>query len=158
MLPQASRTVVTPLPAGDLVAMAQCIAIDAESFPFASIQFGRSMRSVPLWIARGTMDPHVLGFIATHPGPTDLDIEALAVTPSAQRRGIGRTLLRTALAYARRTRLATVSLHVWTGNLTAQRLYRSEGFVVLRTQAGYYRAGTFDASGDAHEMVLQLGA
>jgi ribosomal protein S18 acetylase RimI-like enzyme len=156
MVPRASQTVVTPLPAGDLVAMAQCIAIDAESFPFASIQFNRNARGAPLWIARESAGPRVLGFVATRRRHTDLDIEALAVTPEAQRRGIGRSLLRTAIAHARRSRLKTVSLHVWEGNANAIRMYEREGFVILRAQPGYYRPGAFDAAGNAYEMVLQL--
>jgi ribosomal-protein-alanine N-acetyltransferase len=155
---QTAQTVVTPLPAGDVVAMAQCIAIDAESFPFASVQFGRDMRGNPLWIAREGNAPRVLGFVATRRRPIDLDIEALAVTRDAQRRGIGRALLRTAIAHARRGPFATVSLHVWAGNATALGLYEREGFVILRARPGYYRPGAFDSSGDAYEMVLQLDA
>jgi ribosomal protein S18 acetylase RimI-like enzyme len=156
MLPRASQTVVTPLPAGDIVAMAQCMAIDAESFPFASIHFDGDRRSAPLWIAREGNAPRVLGFIATRRHRRDLDIEGLAVTGEARRRGIGRALLRTAIGHARRGPFATVSLHVWEGNAHALRMYEGEGFVILRAKPGYYRPGAFDAAGNAYEMVLQL--
>ena len=157
MVPRASQTLVTPLSAGDLVAMAQCMAIDAESFPFASVQFDGRPRSAPLWTAREGAAPRVLGFIASRRRRRDLDIEALAVTREAQRRGIGTALVRTAIAYARRGPFETVSLHVWAGNAHALRMYEREGFVILRAQPGYYRPGAFDADGNAYEMVLQLG-
>ena len=136
--------------------MAQCMAIDAESFPFASIQFDGIARSAPLWTGREGANPRVLGFIATRRRQRDLDIEALAVTREAQRRGIGTALLRTAIGYARRGPFDTVSLHVWAGNRHAMRLYEREGFVILRALPGYYRPGAFDADGNAYEMVLQL--
>lgn len=136
--------------------MAQCMAIDAESFPFASIHFDGAARTAPLWIAREAASPRVLGFIATRRHRRDLDIEGLAVTPDARRRGIGRALLRTAIGHARRGPYGTVSLHVWAGNAPALRMYEREGFVILRAQPGYYRPGAFDADGNAYEMVLQL--
>jgi ribosomal-protein-alanine N-acetyltransferase len=147
---------VTLLRAHELVAMAQCIAIDAEAFPFASTQFGRRSTAAPLWVARDGQDPRVLGFVATRQDRGNIDIDALAVARDRRHRGVGRSLLRTVLDHARARRLRTVGLHVWAGNEHAIAMYRSEGFVVLRRLDGYYRAGTFDATGDAYEMVYQI--
>lgn len=132
------------------------MAIDAESFPFASIHFDSDPRSAPLWVARERGASRVLGFVATRRRRADLDIEALAVTRDARRRGIGRALLRTVVTHARRGPFRTVSLHVWAGNGPALRMYEDEGFVIVRARPGYYRPGSFDSTGDAYEMVLQL--
>jgi ribosomal protein S18 acetylase RimI-like enzyme len=156
MVFRATKVAVTLLAPSDLVAVAECIIIDAEAFPFASVQFGRRSDAAPLWVARSGLDPRVLGFVATRARRDDLDIEALAVARDRRRRGLGRILLGTVLDYARTTGFRTASLHVWAGNAYALKMYRSEGFIILRTLPGYYRPGTFDAIGDAYEMVRQI--
>ncbi len=147
---------VLPLGPGELVAIAQCVVIDADAFPYASTQFGRKPPSAEIWIAREEGDARVLGFVAARWRRTDLDIEGLAVASDSRRRGVGRALLRAVIECARAERFETVSLHVWAGNDGAIEMYRAEGFGVRRALCGYYRAGTFDAKGDALEMVLRL--
>jgi ribosomal protein S18 acetylase RimI-like enzyme len=156
MVSRATHAVVSLLPPGDLLAVAQCIVIDAEAFPFASVQFGQRSAGAPLWVARSGQNPRVLGFVATQVRRRDIEIEALAVARDVRHHGLGRALLSTVLGYAYTEGLETVSLHVWAGNAHALAMYRSEGFIVLRTLEGYYRPGTFDATGDAYEMVRQI--
>lgn len=79
-----------------------------------------------LWVA--TLDGAVRGFVALE----EDEVTWLYVDPAHYRQGIGRSLLRHALAAAGDQAEVTVLA----GNDTALALYLSEGFVVLRTQTG----------------------
>jgi ribosomal protein S18 acetylase RimI-like enzyme len=150
---------------GDLVAIAQCIAIDADAFPYASAHFGlmgrgRS-RSGRVWIARDTADERqrVVGFLAARlrgkrAGLAHLmHIEGLAVDQPLRQQGIGRALVREAVADARARRLHAVVLHVSVTNDAAIALYESEGFGISRKLPGFYPAGAFDGVTEALEMA-----
>ena len=55
-------------------------------------------------------------------------LEILAVAPQAEGQGVGSALLNAAQAEARRQGLATMSLHVFSNNQRARRLYEKMGF------------------------------
>lgn len=155
---------------GDLVAIAQCIAIDADAFPYASAHFGTRSRSSRVWVARDAADDfaprrggrqRVVGFAAARlrgkRGQAHLmHIEGLAVDPAARRQGIGRALVREAVADARARRLHAVALHVSVTNDAAIALYESEGFGISRKLPGFYPAGAFDGVTEALEMAKIL--
>jgi ribosomal protein S18 acetylase RimI-like enzyme len=148
-----STVTVERLAAPDLVAMAQCIAIDVNAFPYPSSRFVLRSASSPVWVARRDGEARVLGFLAAgERRGRDLYVEGLATATGARRHGIGRALVHAAIAFAREGRADTISLHVWTGNEAAIGLYRSEGFDVRLLVAGFYRPGVF-ASAGAYRMV-----
>ncbi|MDR7438833.1 MAG: GNAT family N-acetyltransferase [Armatimonadota bacterium] len=62
------------------------------------------------------------------PDPDTALIEAVAVLPQARGRGVGRALMRRALAEAWRVGKRRAALYVVEGNLPALRLYESLGF------------------------------
>jgi ribosomal protein S18 acetylase RimI-like enzyme len=155
MSPDAPTSTVTVerLAAPDLVAMAQCIAIDVNAFPYPSARFVLRSASSPVWVARRDGEARVLGFLAAgERRGRDLYVEGLATATGARQSGIGRALVRAAVAFAREGRAETISLHVWTGNEAAIGLYRSEGFDGRLLVPGYYRRGAF-ATADAYRMV-----
>jgi len=159
MSPNAPTSTVTVerLAAPDLVAMAQCIAIDVNAFPYPSSRFVLRSASSPVWVARRDGEARVVGFLAAgERRGRDLYVEGLATATSARRYGIGRALVRAAVAFARERRADTISLHVWTGNEAAIGLYRSEGFDMRMLVAGFYRPGVF-ASAGAYRMVRSVG-
>jgi ribosomal protein S18 acetylase RimI-like enzyme len=150
---------------GDLVAIAQCIAIDADAFPYASAHFGSRSRSGRVWIARDPSDERqrVVGFLATRlrgrrgqARPHLMHIEGLAVDQPARQQGIGRALVREAVADARTRRLHAVVLHVSVTNEAAIVLYESEGFGISRKLPSFYPAGAFDGVTEALEMAKLL--
>lgn len=63
--------------------------------------------------------------------PDEAEVRALAVAPHAQRRGIGRLLLRSVIERARNAGVAHLVLSTQPIMVAAQRLYASEGFVRL---------------------------
>ena len=150
---------------GDLVAMAQCMAIDADAFPYASAQFGLKAESARQWVARGPLleglpgapPTRVVGFLAGRVRRGALHVEGLAVSDRARRRGVGRALVRAAVDYASRVRLRAVGLHVSVTNRAAIALYEAEGFHVAGTLRGFYPPAAFGGEADALEMRLRLG-
>ena len=74
----------------------------------------------------------------------------VAVAPAERRRGIGRALVQTLLAYAREHAIAKVLLEVRAGNSAAIGLYRSLGFAEFNVRRRYYPDGE-----DAIEMVAE---
>ncbi|GAB3705520.1 GNAT family protein [Halorubrum pallidum] len=78
-------------------------------------------------------------------------IKDLAVRPDARGAGIGRTLLRSALARLRAVGAAVVRLEVRESNEVARSLYADEGFEPIRRLPGYYRDGE-----DALVLVADL--
>jgi ribosomal protein S18 acetylase RimI-like enzyme len=151
---------VEPL-SGDVLAIAQTHALDAAIFPRASLP---EVLVVPgttpvVWIARAPpaegppRDSPVVGFCATQQRGARLDVTHLAVHPAHRGAGLGRALLRAALAAARTRRMADVVLHVSTGNRAALALYESEGFEVVRRVHAFYPFREFPDGGDAYVMI-----
>ncbi|MDB4944308.1 MAG: ribosomal-protein-alanine N-acetyltransferase [Labilithrix sp.] len=139
----------------DLVALAQAHALDATAFPHASLPAVRAGAAV-VWVAREERGGPVVGFVGTASRNGALEITGLAVAEGQRRRGLGRALLRAALAAAREQELSAVSLHVSTGNPAALALYDSEGFGRAARLAGFYSARHFPDDGDAWLMMREV--
>jgi ribosomal-protein-alanine N-acetyltransferase len=77
--------------------------------------------------------------------PAECELEFVLVAPQARRRGIGRTLVQTVLAWARGLGAEEISLEVRQSNAGALRLYEQCGFVVAGRRPGYYADPTEDA-------------
>ena len=145
---------VEPL-SGDLLAIAQTHALDASTFPRASLP---QVLAVPgtapfVWIARAEKGGPVVGFCVTEQRGPRLDITHIGVAPEHRGVGLGRALLRAALASARARRATDVILHVSTGNRAAIALYESEGFEVVRRIRAFYPFREFPDGGDAYVML-----
>jgi ribosomal-protein-alanine N-acetyltransferase len=77
--------------------------------------------------------------------PDEAWVQNLAVRRDLQRRGLGRTLLRTLLDEAARQRIRKVLLEVAVDNAAAQKLYAREGFEPVAVRRGYYQPSNTDA-------------
>ena len=75
----------------------------------------------------------------------------VAVAPSERRKGRGRALVETVIAYARAHAAAKVLLEVRVSNVAALELYRGLGFEEIHRRKRYYDDGE-----DAIEMMLTL--
>ncbi|MGW7258546.1 N-acetyltransferase family protein [Streptomyces sp. NPDC054834] len=81
-------------------------------------------------------DGRVVGYVRLgFPTPLDCNahvrqIQGLAVADEARGRGVGRALIRAAVAEARRRGARRITLRVLGHNTPARKLYESEGFVV----------------------------
>jgi ribosomal-protein-alanine N-acetyltransferase len=77
--------------------------------------------------------------------PHEAYIQTIAVTPKAQRRGIGDKLLTTLLDEAERRKCDHVDLEVRADNETAMRLYERHGFTKVAVRRNYYQPSGTDA-------------
>lgn len=154
-MPRGHVLTVEPL-GRDAVALTQCMAIDADAFPFASVQFGQRAASLRVLVARDERDGRVLGFLAGRVQRGSLCIHGLAVDRGVRRRGVGRKLVRAAGAQARAEGLHALVLQVGVANRAAIALYESEGFRVVQRIAGYYAQGVYGGERDAYQMALRL--
>jgi ribosomal protein S18 acetylase RimI-like enzyme len=141
---------VEPLGA-DVVAALQCMAIDADAFPYASAHFGLRSVAARVLVARDAAEGRVVGFVAGHARRGVLRIEGLAVDRAVRRRGVGRALVRGAVALASAEGLFAIALHVAVANRAALALYDAEGFEVVRRLRDFYPAAP-EGERDAYEM------
>jgi ribosomal protein S18 acetylase RimI-like enzyme len=141
----------------DVVAIAQCIAIDADAFPYPSASFAPRNDRRPVWVARGE-GPRILGFLGAVIGPELVEVRGIAVDRAHRGRGAGRALLRVCVRSARHLRRSGVMLCVSVTNRAAVDLYASEGFVVNRRVREYYPAGVYGDERDALQMLLAFDA
>ncbi len=132
---------------GDLVAFAQCCALDATVFPHPSLPADATHAVL---VARASGSGPVIGFAATQRLGRRLAIIGLAVDAKHRRVGLGGALLRRVMERAEDLDLREVGLHVAVQNTAAIALYDREGFRPVRRLEGFYRRG------DAWEMVKRL--
>jgi ribosomal protein S18 acetylase RimI-like enzyme len=133
-----SRDVIIEPIGGDLLAFAQCCALDATAFPHSSLPVDSTHAVL---VARVEERGLVMGFAATQLYGRRLAIIGLAVDPKMRRRGIGRALIRRVKAMAASQGLHEVVLHVAVDNAAAIALYEDEGFHPEKRIRGFYRTG-----------------
>lgn len=100
-------------------------------------------------VAARVDDPAVIDGYAGLRAPlrsTDGDIQTIAVSPSARRRGLGRTLMLQLLNEARQRGIEQVFLDVRADNPGAQTLYEQLGFEKITVRRGYYQPDGVDAN------------
>jgi ribosomal-protein-alanine N-acetyltransferase len=103
-----------------------------------------------IWVARDDDEAPVAFLIAWHVAD-ELHVLNVATRVDRRRRGIARTLLDEAVAYARTRAIKHVLLEVRRSNRPAIALYRTVGFFAMGVRARYYPDDE-----DAVEMVLLL--
>ena len=87
----------------------------------------------------------IVGYAIAQVAADEAEIVNVAVAPTARGRGIGRALVRSAVAAAASCGARAVYLEVRESNAVARRLYEAEGFAVAGRRRGYYRTPTEDA-------------
>jgi [ribosomal protein S18]-alanine N-acetyltransferase len=99
------------------------------------------------WVARENDD--VVGYLLTWHVSDELHVMNVATRADRRRRGIARSLMKEAVAYARDKSIKHVLLEVRRSNSPAIALYRAFGFFAMGVRAKYYADDE-----DAVEMVL----
>jgi len=83
--------------------------------------------------------PWVVGFSAFHRVLDEAELRNMAVAPSHQRQGLGRSLVGEGKRHLRELGVAKIYLEVRASNLPAQRLYQSAGFSFCARRPDYYQ-------------------
>ena len=87
----------------------------------------------------------VVGYVIAQHAADQAEILNLGVATAMRRAGVGRALVRAALARLGAIGVRSVHLEVRESNDAARRLYQSEGFAAVGRRAGYYRRPEEDA-------------
>ncbi|MCM8731925.1 ribosomal protein S18-alanine N-acetyltransferase [Hephaestia sp. GCM10023244] len=111
-----------------------------------------AMPGVALTIAE--LDGRPAGFAITRTIMDEAELLLLAVDPARRRRGIGRALLRAAIADGEAKHIAKIHLEVRSNN-GAIALYQQAGFVKIGERRDYYR-GNNGKLFDAHTFMRML--
>ena len=97
------------------------------------------------WPILAEFEGAVVGFLMSWRTPDELHILNVAVNPEVRRRGIGSTLIKAAIAEARRCGLGQITLEVRRGNFPACAMYESFGFEQTGLRPRYYADNGEDA-------------
>ena len=90
-------------------------------------------------------ESEVVGYAGLATTQDEAWVQNIAVKRTAQRRGIGRTLLEALLAEATRQGIKQTLLEVAVDNASAQRLYATYDFEPVGIRRGYYQPSNTDA-------------
>lgn len=90
-------------------------------------------------LALAGLAPSPLGFVLGRAAADESEILSLGVPPAHRRQGVGRALVRAALAQARRDGAGRLYLEAAEDNAAAQALYGAEGFAVVGRRPAYYQ-------------------
>lgn len=121
------------------------VRIERECFadPWPYDAFERMLHEPVFLVAE--RDDVIVGYVVADVMPNhgrDIGhIKDLAVHPEVRGEGLGRGLLRSALARLRGVDAAVVRLEVRESNTVARSLYADEGFAPVRRVSNYYRDG-----------------
>ena len=106
-----------------------------------------------IWVARetepGSGGKRIAGYLVAWHVADELHVMNVATRADRRRRGVGRALVDSAVAYARARRVRHALLEVRRSNRPAIALYRSVGFFAMGVRTRYYADDE-----DAVEMVL----
>jgi ribosomal-protein-alanine N-acetyltransferase len=98
-------------------------------------------RQLEVWeLGRG-----IVGYCVVQVAAGEMHVHNLAIDPSARRTGLGRLLLREALAWGAAVGVEEVFLEVRQSNWAALALYRDAGFEAVSVRRGYYDRPREDA-------------
>jgi ribosomal-protein-alanine N-acetyltransferase len=128
-------------------------AIERASFsdPWSRASFDRLVGDSRVHFAVACEpDGSIVGYVVAWFVMDEGEIADLAVAPEARGRGIGATLLRSAVRTARARGASAIYLEVRDSNAAARRLYASHGFTEVGRRRRYYRKPVEDA------LVLRL--
>lgn len=90
-------------------------------------------------------DSEVLGFLIANRATEEWELENIAVSPKARRRGIGRALMRVLIEEVEQAGASEIRQEIRLSNQAAQQLGRSMGFSQQGRRPNYYREPTEDA-------------
>lgn len=117
--------------------------------------YAADLKHAPVYVATDARR-HLAGFSVYKIVADEAELLTIAVEKRWRGKGVGTALMRAALDDFRFTPVRQIFLEVEEGNASAQRLYRTFGFVEIARRAGYY-AKPDGSSATALVMRRDLG-
>ncbi len=122
--------------------IAAVMAVELRAYPHAWTEgiFRDCIRvGYQCWVA--TRGDDLVGHAVMSVAVGEAHLLNICIDPASQRQGLGRRLLRRMLRCAGELQADTAYLEVRAGNVAAQALYESQGFVQVGQRRDYYPAG-----------------
>lgn len=143
-LAEVAAPVLAPLTEADLPAAA---ALEKACFstPWSEESLRGELQNENARVWTLSVCREIVGYIGVHLVQDEAEVMNLAVLPAFRRRGFGRRLLQTALAFCRENGCVRLFLEVRESNEAALALYRSLGFTVCGRRKHYYQQPPEDA-------------
>lgn len=132
--------VMRPMRWWHLAAVAALEAHIFEDSPWSLEQFYAELAAPGRWLQVAVADGAVAGYVDVAVARPDSDLMTIAIAPDVRGRGVGRWLLREAMAAAESAGARTMFLEVRSDN-PARGLYAREGFEELDVRRDYYGPG-----------------
>jgi ribosomal-protein-alanine N-acetyltransferase len=130
---------IEPLQLHDLPEL-MAIELQAYPFPWTEGNFTDSLAAgYEAWAYRDE-DARLRAYFVAMMGVDEMHLLNFTVAPIAQGQGLGRAMLKTLLALARRLGAADLFLEVRPSNTAALCLYQSHGFLTVGRRRAYYPA------------------
>lgn len=145
---------LVPVTLADVDAV-MAVEVAAYSHPWTRGNFVDSLLAGHLVRQVRDADGACMAYFVAMPGVDEMHLLNLTVAPSAQRRGLGRALLRALCDECRATGVPALTLEVRPSNLGARRLYQHMGFDEVGRRRDYYPVGPVGRE-DALVMRLNL--
>ncbi len=125
------------------------LAAQISGAPHWTVAVYRDLAVNPLRLLLVAEDAgHLVAYAAaalTPPMPFEAELEAIAVQPAHQRRGLGRALLQHVQQWTLQQQALPLRLEVRASNSDAEQLYRTAGFLPCGRRPRYYRDPEEDA-------------
>jgi ribosomal protein S18 acetylase RimI-like enzyme len=96
-----------------------------------------------------------IAFLLNKPLPSDLHIQALAVSADQRGQGIGTKLLKDSIDFARANNFSKVKIEVTSANPKAERLYRRIGFKIFSVRKIPYPLSFLSGLDNVTELFLE---
>jgi len=140
----------------DRADLAELVALERQCFshPWTEKQFRLGLEGKVFKVFGLEREGALAAYISFYHVGDEMEILNLAVAPDLRRGGLGRRLLRLALAICRRMGVSTARLEARRSNQAALALYGGQGFEPCGVRKGYYP----DNKEDAICMVLDLSS
>jgi ribosomal-protein-alanine N-acetyltransferase len=136
---------IRPATPADIPALQAIEGHAATAAHWSEADYARVFAAEPRRVALVIEEKELLGFLVGRPLGDEWEIENVAVTGPARRRGLGAALLGHFLDLARRQGARTVSLEVRESNRAARALYEKWAFTESGRRKAYYRDPAEDA-------------
>jgi ribosomal-protein-alanine N-acetyltransferase len=136
---------IRPATPADVPALQAIERHAATAAHWSEADYARLFAAEPRRLALVIEEKELLGFLVARPVGDEWELENIAVTGPARRRGMGASLLGHFLDLARRQGARTVFLEVRESNRAARALYEKWAFTESDRRKTYYRDPAEDA-------------